>query len=609
MASSKFGLREELINKACSLAMKAYKYPEKLYLHDKSSKTDVIFSFAGTWSVNEWFSKNPFGKKEINRDQFPSLRSISNDEVATVNEAFLNRFLTISPHILKEVGKAVAENKQIVFTGHSSGGAIAILVTVWFLQQQYKPDSTINLRKLPFCVTFGSPLVGDRIFNHALGRENWSQYFLHFVSRYDIIPRVLFAPLSSIERYLPLILDYLNPKTTLPVQEPIEEASKLYENVMRNASSLTSHAASQLMGNTNRLSETLSSFIELSPYRPFGNYIIFTDDESELLLVKNPDAILQILFYSFQLRSEAEVQQVAIRSLKEHQKYLDKLQSLETKNVTDLDSWDGLPLSSDGVVGRERIDTLLNNLGLSTRARLCLCAAKELEKQKLRNQERIDGKMRNIENGIEKLERYKAKCEANKHSYYDAFKKSKGHDDFAANVTRLELVGIIDEIMEMIKRYELPDGFEGREEWLNIGTRYRRIVEPLDIANYYRHLKNEDTGAYMIKGRPKRYRFTQKWREYAFKMEKGSSWESCFWAEVEELEICLRTSNNFGLSEDVRERISHLDEKVESWIHRGELGADVFFEGSTFIKWWNTLPEQLRSESRISGLINKTFCP
>ncbi|KAJ0105582.1 hypothetical protein Patl1_17949 [Pistacia atlantica] len=554
MASSRFGLREELINKACSLAMKAYKYPEKLYLHDKSSKTDVIFSFAGTWSVNEWFTQNPFGKKEINRDQFPSLRSICNDEVATVNEAFLNRFLTILPHLLKEVRKAVAENKQIVFTGHSSGGAIAILATVWFLQLQYKPDPTINLRKPPFCVTFGSPLVGDRIFNHALGRENWSQYFLHFVSRYDIIPRVLFAPLSSIENYLPLILDYLNPKTTLPVQEPIEEASKLYENVTRNASSLTSHAACQLMGNTNRLSGTLSSFIELSPYRPFGNYIIFTDDESELLLLKNPDAVLQILFYSSQLRSEAEVQQ-------------------------------------------------------STRARLCLCAAKELEKQKLRNQERIDGKMRNIENGIEKLERYKAKCEANKQSYYDAFKKSKGHDDFAANVTRLELVGIIDEIMEMIKRYELPDGFEGREEWLNIGTRYRRIVEPLDIANYYRHLKNEDTGAYMINGRPKRYRFTQKWREYALKMEKGSSWESCFWAEVEELEICLRTSNNFGLSEDVRERISHLEEKVEWWIQREELGADVFFEGSTFIKWWNTLPEQLRSQSRISGLINKIFCP
>lgn len=103
MASSGFGLREEQINKACLLAMKAHKSQEKLYLLDKSSKTDVIFSFAGTWSVNEWFTTNPFGEKKINRDQFPSLRSIGYDDVAKVNEAFLNRFLTILPHIWKEV--------------------------------------------------------------------------------------------------------------------------------------------------------------------------------------------------------------------------------------------------------------------------------------------------------------------------------------------------------------------------------------------------------------------------------------------------------------------------------------------------------------------------
>lgn len=203
------------------------------------------------------------------------------------------------------------------------------------------------------------------------------------------------------------------------------------------------------------------------------------------------------------------------------------------------------------------------------------------------------------------LERYKTKCEARKESYYDAFKKSRDHDDFDANVKRLELAGILDEVMEMIKRYELPDGFEGRKEWLEIGTRYRHIVEPLDIANYYRHLKNEDTGSYMIKGRPKRYKFTQNWLEYAQKMEKESSWESCFWAEVEELQILIRTSNNPGVSEGVMNRILCLVEKVEKWVERQELGADVFFDGSTFIKWWNMLPEQLRSDSRISRLINK----
>lgn len=210
------------------------------------------------------------------------------------------------------------------------------------------------------------------------------------------------------------------------------------------------------------------------------------------------------------------------------------------------------------------------------------------------NEDKINKKRTDIEKGLQILEGYKTRCEARGISYYDAFKLSKDTDDFNANVKRLELAGIFDEIMEMLKRYELPDQFEGQEDWINIGTTYRRIVEPLDIANYYRHLKNEDTGAYMTKGRPKRYRCTQKWLEYALKVPAGSSWESCFWAEVEEL--CLNP---------VKERVFLLEKQVETWFSKGQLGNDIFFEESTFIKWWSTLPQQHRSESCISKLINK----
>lgn len=152
----------------------------------------------------------------------------------------------------------------------------------------------------------------------------------------------------------------------------------------------------------------------------------------------------------------------------------------------------------------------------------------------------------------------------------------------------------------MLKRYELPDEFEGHREWIDIGTRYRRIVEPLDIANYYRHLKHEDTGSYLIKGRPKRYRYTQRWLEYALKMP-GSSWESCFWAEIEEL--CLRTVN-MVLFEDVQGHILSLERQVQKWVQDMQLGDDIFFEDSTFVKWWKTLPQQHRSGSCISAFIN-----
>ncbi|RVW85631.1 hypothetical protein CK203_037500 [Vitis vinifera] len=42
------------------------------------------------------------------------------------------------------------------------------------------------------------------------------------------------------------------------------------------------------------------------------------------------------------------------------------------------------------------------------------------------------------------------------------------------------------------------------------------MVEPLDIANFYRHAKDEETGFYVKKGtRPKRYRYIQSWLEHA----------------------------------------------------------------------------------------------
>lgn len=225
----------------------------------------------------------------------------------------------------------------------------------------------------------------------------------------------------------------------------------------------------------------------------------------------------------------------------------------------------------------------------STRPRLCLRAAGELEEQKIRNQSRIDSNKSNILKALSAIKAYQKECEVLGRSYYDAFKIQNEPKDFKANVSRLELAGIWDEIIELLKRSELPDGFEGQKEWIKLGTEFRLLVEPLDIANYYRHLKNDDTGPYSVNGRPRRYRYTQRWHEHTSGMEVGSSSGSCFWAEVEELQ-----NKRF---EDIKEKLMGLEKKVLQWIGKGELGKDVLFDGSTFAEWWNTLPYQHRSTS------------
>ncbi|KAL3513270.1 hypothetical protein ACH5RR_025987 [Cinchona calisaya] len=595
------GLKEELIKKACNLAMKAHlKSPEKPYVCEKSrSSTEAVFAFPGTWAVTDWYSKKPFGETKINTALFPSVKRIGMDELAVVNEAFSCRFeqLISKSQLKREVEKAVSEGKQIVFAGHSSGGPIAILAALWFLEKYIRPN-TYQLP--PLCVTFGSPLAGDQIFSHALRRENWAHYFIHFVMRYDIVPRVMLAPLSSVEPGLHRILPYTSPKSPYFQLESIgksNDATAFFMTVMRNASAVASHAACHLMGCTNLLLETVSSFIELSPYRPFGTYI-FCSGNGKLVVVQNPDAVLQLLFYSAQLRSETEIEDTVYRTLKDHLGYEnDLLDCLEMQNVIHLKNLVELPLSSNSSTSNDAatLYSVLNDLGLSSRARLCLRAAGELEGQKIKNQANVDSNRDIIRKGLNEIQDYQTKCEVRKVGYYDGFKLQKDINDFNANVKRLELAGIWDEIIEMIKRYELPDGFEGRKEWIELGTRFRRLVEPLDIANYHRHLKNEDTGPYMIRARPKRYRFTQRWLEHAEGMAAGSKSESCFWAEVEELR---------AMPFENLERIASLEQQTLKWIHDGHLSKDIFFDESTFSKWWKMLPSTHRSLSVITGYVN-----
>lgn len=203
-----------------------------------------------------------------------------------------------------------------------------------------------------------------------------------------------------------------------------------------------------------------------------------------------------------------------------------------------------------------------------------------------------------IEQLLNEVENYKIKCEAHKVGYYDSFKLQKNQEDYKANIKRLELAAIWDDIMDMIRKYELPDEFEGEEEWIRLGTRFRRLTEPLDVANYYRHSRDAGGKAYMDRGgRPGRYRFPQKWLEHKKMMEKGSCGESCFWAEVEDL------SRKNPISNDLIERAKKLQVQVEKWYNQKDIGEDVFFEQSTFVKWWKSLPQELQSHS-IKAKIN-----
>ncbi|CAF2151826.1 hypothetical protein HID58_002226 [Brassica napus] len=559
------------------------------HFHIEVEGDTVFFAFKPSFLVKDWFdpeNASPFGETKMNREQFPCMRSIGNDVNATVNEAFLkNLKLLVStsfPHSVKTVVDSM-RSQRIVFTGHSSGGATAILATVWYLETYFTKQS--GFFPEPLCLTFGAPLVGDSVFKHALGRENWSRFFVNFVTRFDIVPRIMLARKASTKQALPYALSKLGRKSGNQGND--QSITGFFATVMKDTATVAHQAVCKLIGNGEPFLKTLSSFLELSPYRPAGTFVFSTG--TRLVSVSNSDAILQILLYSSQSSNEQELSLRPHQSIRDHHSYEEMVHSMAMKVVNQLDL-QHLPLDGG--------ESALSDLGLSTRARQCVRAAFEAEKKQVNNQSKIDAKQPTI---LEKLvwieDEYKPKCLTHKIGYYDSFKESNEEKDFRANVKRAELAGIYDEVLGLVKEGQLPDGFEGRIEWIELANRYRRLIEPLDISNYHRHLKNEDTGPYMIHGRPNRYKHAQRGYEHEL-LKAGRSAEeikrsdcgSCFWAEVEELRR----------KEYDEARVTKLEELLEGWIRDKEVDDEhIFLEGSSFRKWWHSLPEVHRRGSSL----------
>lgn len=225
-----------------------------------------------------------------------------------------------------------------------------------------------------------------------------------------------------------------------------------------------------------------------------------------------------------------------------------------------------------------------------------------MEARRAENESKINLKKSFVEDKLKDLQKYRETKEHQKVGYYDGFRDHKNVEDFKANVTRLELAGVWDEIIEKKINDELPDEFEGKKENIDLGTRLRQLVEPLDIANYYRHARHyeDDASSYMVKGRPKRYRYPQSWLEHVERRTKEDISASCFWGEVEELHH--KTSRGNVPFNDVKERVEQLEARIKDWNEKKELDTDVFLERSTLVKWWKALPPHHQEESCIKSL-------
>ncbi|XP_018473688.2 senescence-associated carboxylesterase 101 isoform X1 [Raphanus sativus] len=226
--------------------------------------------------------------------------------------------------------------------------------------------------------------------------------------------------------------------------------------------------------------------------------------------------------------------------------------------------------------------------------------AERAEKKKLRYDPLT--KLNHMKIEMMYLEWYKKKSEM---GYYDRFKtmmKSPNSTvDMVFQRRKKELNEYWRSLVAEVEKMPQSEKSLLKTRSLFAGNNYRRIVEPLDIAEYYLSGKRE----YRTTGRSRHYEMLEKWFE-AEKIKqkiKPVRWEgrdlsdllmfdSCFWAEVEEA-ILLNNDLSTQLvgREVLFEKLMRFEEYVWKMIEKREVSPEIFLEESSFMKWWREYKE------------------
>ncbi|KAK3227533.1 hypothetical protein Dsin_007395 [Dipteronia sinensis] len=138
-----------------------------------------------------------------------------------------------------------------------------------------------------------------------------------------------------------------------------------------------------------------------------------------------------------------------------------------------------------------------------------------------------------------------------------------------------------------------------RSQWLHGETAYRRMVEPLNIADYY----SKGYKDYITKGRSQHYIKLEKWLEEGRNpTNKPRKWktenvfaslteDSCFWAHVEEALSLCKSLRNGEEGELTRENLVKFEEYVMEHIKNYAVSPEILLTGSSFMQWWREYEE------------------
>lgn len=142
----------------------------------KTGPKSIVVSFRGSVSIKNLVS---YCKNELKDFSFC-------EKKMCVHGGVLNLFYSIHDELLNSMGNVHSRVNHVTYTGYSLGGALAEFASLYF--------SLMFPLQHVTCLTFGSPLVGDKDFVSVY--ENVVNSSLHVVNKLDIVPLLLPVQLS-----------------------------------------------------------------------------------------------------------------------------------------------------------------------------------------------------------------------------------------------------------------------------------------------------------------------------------------------------------------------------------------------------------------------------
>ncbi|KAL0014240.1 hypothetical protein SO802_001309 [Lithocarpus litseifolius] len=196
------------------------------------------------------------------------------------------------------------------------------------------------------------------------------------------------------------------------------------------------------------------------------------------------------------------------------------------------------------------------------------------------------------------LEWYKKVAKDNKIGYYDSYKNVSHTSDLDVVKDMKILTCYWEELVNEAEKRPQTVGASLRTRWLFGGTNYRRMIEPLEIADYYKAGKQD----YINQGRPKHYIKLEQWLNEtpkpvgvpneSMKQNVASilTEDSCFWAHVEEALISCKLLTGTGSSEmekqSSRDSLFEFENYVYGLIKNYAVSPEIFLQRSSFMQWW-----------------------